>query len=281
MSKLSIGLHSISLVAGIVAIWLTFSTVSRYEKEQILIQDTETQISGKKQELEELRKEISSSILREKNRLLDEADELASIQQENDLNTKKLDEVKSEITKSDQHIEELKSLAVSYKQDQNASLKELQIIQNKIMRLRQEIPSIEAETREIVSRADQLNREIAESGDRMSIFSAVTEAIKDHYARTTSALRTYSRERPWLEPGEVLNLELKGIDLSSGLIALPKGSSDGIRDQMLFAVHSNNKPICKIRIKQAFRTHALAEVVPLVGRPIELLELEYVDLVVL
>ena len=119
-------------MAGIVAIWLTFSTVSRYEKEQILIQDTESQISGKKQELEELRKEISSSILREKNRLLDEADELASIQQENDLNTKKLDEVKSEITKSDQHIEELRNLAVSYKQDQNVSLKELQIIQNTI-----------------------------------------------------------------------------------------------------------------------------------------------------
>ena len=165
--------------------------------------------------------------------------------------------------------------------DQNSSRNDLQETENLLAVLRQEIPAVQRETQQVISETEQLSREIAESAGKMSSYSSITDSIKEHYSRTTSSLRTYARERPWLEQGEILNLQIKRLDLSLGIIALPKGSMDGIRDEMLFAVHFQNKQICKIKIKQAFRTHALAEVVPLVGQPTELLEIEYVDLVVL
>ena len=281
MSKLALGFHSLSLAIGIVAIWLTSSRVARFENEQDQIGQAQGQIASKKKELNDLQRKIASSILREKNRLQDETDELEEIKEANELNRNNLEVAKNKISQTEDRITELKELARSLQIDQNSSRNDLQETENLLAVLRQEIPAVQRETQQVISETEQLSREIAESAGKMSSYSSITDSIKEHYSRTTSSLRTYARERPWLEPGEILNLQIKRLDLSSGIIALPKGSMDGIRDEMLFDVHFQNKKICKIKIKQAFRTHALAEVVPLVGRPNELLEVEYVDLVVL
>ena len=281
MSKLALVFHSLSLVIGIVAIWVTSSRVTKFENEQAQIRQAQEEIASKEKELKDLQKEIASSILREKNRLQDEADEFEEIKEANELNQNNLEVAKNKISQTEDRITELKELARSLQGDQNSSRNDLQETQNLLSLLRQEIPSIQRETQQVISETEKLSQEIAESAGKMSSYSSITDLIKEHYSQTTSSLRTYARERPWLEPGEVLNLQIKRIDLSLGIIALPKGSIDGIREKMLFAVHSQNKQICKIKIKQAFRTHALAEVVPLVGRPNELLKIEYVDLVVL
>jgi len=281
MSKLALGFHSLSLAIGIVAIWLTSSRVARFENEQDQIGQAQGQIASKKKELNDLQRKIASSILREKNRLQDETDELEEIKEVNVLNRNNLEDAQNKISQTEVRITELKGLVRSLRIDQNSSRDDLQKTENLLAVLRQEIPAVQRETELVISETEQLSQEIAESAGKMSSYSSITDSIKEHYSRTTSSLRKYARERPWLEPGEILNLQIKRLDLSSGIIALPKGSMDGIRDEMLFDVHFQNKKICKIKIKQAFRTHALAEVVPLVGRPNELLEVEYVDLVVL
>lgn len=281
MNKLALGFHSLSLVIGIMAIWLTSSRVKRFESEQAQIRQSQELITSKEKELNDLRREIASSILREKNRLQDETEELKEIKEANELYRNNLEDAQNKISQTEVRITELKELVRSLRIDQNSSRNDLQKTENLLAVLRQEIPAVQGQTQQVISETEQLSQEISESAGKMSSYSSITDSIKEHYSRTTSSLRTYSRERPWLEPGEILNLRIKRLDLPLGIIALPKGSMDGIRDEMLFAVHFQNKQICKIKIKQAFRTHALAEVVPLVGQPTELLEIEYVDLVVL
>ena len=76
MSKLALVFHSLSLVIGIVAIWVTSSRVTKFENEQAQIRQAQEEIASKEKEMKDLQKEIASSILREKNRLQDEVDEL-------------------------------------------------------------------------------------------------------------------------------------------------------------------------------------------------------------
>ena len=255
MSKLALVFHSLSLVIGIVAIWVTSSRVTKFENEQAQIRQAQEEIASKEKEMKDLQKEIASSILREKNRLQDEVDELEGIKEANELNRNNLEVAKNKISQTEDRITELKELARSLQIDQNSSRNDLQETENLLAVLRQEIPAVQRETQQVISETEQLSREIAESAGKMSSYSSITDSIKEHYSRTTSSLRTYARERPWLEQGEILNLQIKRLDLSLGIIALPKGSMDGIRDEMLFAVHFQNKQICKIKITYVDRKY--------------------------
>jgi len=78
-----------------------------------------------------------------------------------------------------------------------------------------------------------------------------------------------------------LSIRLGKVDLASGYIALPEGGTVGLRKDMYFSIFHLQEEISKIRIKKVFRTHALAEVIPLVGNPHKLLEIREVDLVAL
>ena len=281
MSKLSIILHGISVLAGFIGIGFTHSAVSRFNAEKLVIEQTQTQITAKDSELKELVKEMSSSLLRDKNRLQDESEEALEISDRNQKNSEILLELKEQITAMEKSISDSDAARLSMEEDQKSLVLELQQTQQRILELRKSIPVVQNKIDQVIEDREELIQDIDGSADKMSSFTSITNFLKEHYSQTTSALWKYSRERPWLEPGEVLSLKLKELDVSSGLVALPRGSFDGIREKMLFAVHSKQREICKIRIKQTFRNHALAEIIPLIGSPLELLDLENVDLVAL
>ena len=154
-------------------------------------------------------------------------------------------------------------------------------VQSKIENLRGELPRIRQQVDAKRFEIGDFENRISELAQKLTVYSEITSVVREHYLSTVRSLRTYARARPWLEPGEELSLSLKSVDLSSGYVALSEGGSAGLREDMIFSVKFENREISKIRVKKVFRNYSLAELIPLIGNPVELLTLEKVDLVVM
>jgi hypothetical protein len=60
---------------------------------------------------------------------------------------------------------------------------------------------------------------------------------------------------------------------------LPIGKNYGLEEKMRFLVRARSKSICQIRIKAVSYDHSVAMIVPLVGNPNMLMEVNNFDLI--
>ncbi|MEK9772478.1 MAG: hypothetical protein VW576_02830 [Opitutae bacterium] len=281
MSKLSVSLNVLALVISLVAFVLTQITVSDHQSKMHKIATLEQARMDAGKKLEEQKKETVSKLLRQKSRNQDLAEEILEYRSTSEEVAEKLALTKTEISEIENSIDGISDqLATSVDRLKEAG-EELTQQQAEIQNLRKEIPGIEQqietknfEIRDFENRSDDLSV-------RLRVFSSITSVLRQHYLDTVSAIRSYARERPWLEPGEALSIQLGPIDLASGYIALSKGGEIGLRENMVFAIRAAGEEISQIRIKKVFRTYSLAEVIPLVGNPLKLQSVKEVDLVAL
>ena len=263
------------------AIVLVQMSVSEHESTALEINNIKKSITDTGDKIKEQALEISSKLMRQKSRNDDLSEQIAEFRQNSQQTTEQLEETKAEIKKLEDSIASMEEeIASSGEREKEAEVK-LQVKLQAIQDLRTEIPQItqkvenkKFEIRDFESRSDDLT-------EKLSTYSEITKILRQHYLDTVSDMSSYARDRPWIEKGESLNMRLGKVDLASGYIALTQGGGEGLREDMYFSVFHHQEEISKIRIRKVFRTHALAEVMPLFGNPSKLLEIKEVDLVAL
>lgn len=281
MSKISIFLQALAAIASLAGIILTFSAVSEYDRDLKSIALQKQKIKEAEKKLAELRDKHTSDQLRQKNRNLNLSEEIAEFKNAADEIDVKLARTKEEIEDIENSLADTTTDKDATKQRQSESATALRGVQSKIENLRGELPRIRQQVEAKRFEIGDFENRISELKQKLTVYAEITSVIRDHYLSTLSSLRTYERARSWLEPGEELSLKLKSVDLSSGFIALSEGGNAGLREDMIFSVKFENREISKIRVKKVFRNYSLAELIPLIGNPLELLTLEKVDLVVM
>ena len=106
-----------------------------------------------------------------------------------------------------------------------------------------------------------------------------TNILKSHFERTLSALQKDFYQRPWLERGEKVSVSFSNVDLNAGILMIPIGKNYGLEEKMRFLVQARGKSICQIRIKAVSYDYSVAMIVPLVGNPNQLMEVNNFDLI--
>lgn len=279
MSKVSIFLQAFAVIASLAGIILTFSAVSEYDQDLNIIALQKLKIKEAEKNLAELGDKYASDQLRQKNRNLDLSEEIAEFKRAADEIDLKLARTKEEIEEIENSLNDTITDKDATYQKQSESATAVKGLQSKIENLRSELPRIRQQVEAKRFEIGDFENRISELAQKLTVYSEITSAVREHCLATIRSLRTYLRVRPWLEPGEELSLTLKSVDLSSGYVALSEGGNVGLREDMVFSVKFENREISKIRVKKVFRNYSLAELIPLIGNPLELLTLEKVDLV--
>ena len=281
MGKVSIVLNSLAVGISLLGIVLIQIIVSENESTAREINHIQKSILETGSKIKEQALEISSKLMRQKTRNEDLSEEISEFRKSSQQSIEKLEETKAQIKKLEDGISNMEEeIASSGEREKEAEaklqdkLQAIQTLRSEIPQISQKIENKKFETRDFENRSNDLT-------DRLSVYSEITKVLRQHYLDTVSDMRTYARERPWIEKGESLSIRLGKVDLASGYIALPEGGTVGLREDMYFSIFHLKEEISKIRIKKVFRTHALAEVIPLVGNPHKLLEIREVDLVAL
>ncbi len=281
MSRITIFLQAFAVIASLAGIILTFSVVSEYDQDVTSIALQNLKIKEAEKNLAELRDKYASDQLRQKNRNLDLSEEIAELKKASDEIDVKLARTKEEIEEVENSLTDTIADKDATKQKQSDFATAVKGVQSKIENLRGELPRIRQQVEAKRFEIGDFENRISGLTQKLTVYAEITSVIRDHYLSTLSSLRTYERARSWLEPGEELSIKLKSVDLSSGFIALSEGGNAGLREDMIFSVKFENREISKIRVKKVFRNYSLAELIPLIGNPLELLTLEKVDLVVM
>ena len=281
MGKVSIVLNSLAVGISLLGIVLIQIIVSENESTAREINHIQKSILETGSKIKEQALEISSKLMRQKTRNEDLSEEISEFRKSSQQSIEKLEETKAQIKKLEDAISNMEEeIASSGEREKEAEaklqdkLEAIQTLRSEIPQISQKIENKKFETRDFENRSNDLT-------DRLSVYSEITKILRQHYLDTVSDMRTYARERPWIEKGESFSIRLGKVDLASGYIALPEGGTVGLREDMYFSIFHLQEEISKIRIKKVFRTHALAEVIPLVGNPHKLLEIREVDLVAL
>lgn len=281
MGKVSIVLNSLATGISLLGIVLIQIIVSENENTAREINHIQKSILETGSKIKEQALEISSKLMRQKTRNEDLSEEISEFRKSSQQSIEKLEETKAQIKKLEDAISNMEEeIASSGEREKEAEaklqdkLQAIQTLRSEIPQISQKIEDKKFETRDFENRSNDIS-------DRLSVYSEITKILRQHYLDTVSDMRTYARERPWIEKGESFSIRLGKVDLASGYIALPEGGTVGLREDMYFSIFHLQEEISKIRIKKVFRTHALAEVIPLVGNPHKLLEIREVDLVAL
>jgi len=281
MGKVSIVLNSLAVGISLLGIVLIQIIVSENESTAREINHIQKSILETGSKIKEQALEISSKLMRQKTRNEDLSEEISEFRKSSQQSIEKLEETKAQIKKLEDGISNMEEeIASSGEREKEAEaklqdkLQAIQTLRSEIPQISQKIEDKKFETRDFENRSNDISH-------RLIVYSEITKILRQHYLDTVSDMRTYARERPWIEKGESFSIRLGKVDLASGYIALPEGGTVGLREDMYFSIFHLQEEISKIRIKKVFRTHALAEVIPLVGNPHKLLEIREVDLVAL
>ena len=147
------------------------------------------------------------------------------------------------------------------------------------LELSRQIPVLENKLSGIKNEEEDARRRIVELKTKSADYELVTDQLRKHFKSSLKGIREYIRERPWIEPGDVLSATLHTIDPTTGTIALALGADDGIQDGMLFKIVTDREEIGRLKIYQVQQNEAVGTIIPLLGNPRKLQRSSTVDLI--
>ena len=270
--------NGLAIVFAFVSIWQMFSLKSKMKEEQALIEKILKERDALVEEKDAFNKEHAVKYSRErvKNQKLEDEKFEATVeesnqQKERDKSASLIADLESSISESEKSIEDLKLQLISEKKD----FDELEQTHQQNIAA---IPVMQANKDNILNATRNLEDEIVILKDSLENYESVTNRLKEHYDQTTASLFRDKTSRNWLETGEFLRLSYLKVDLNSGILGLPVGQEDGVLKDKLFAIRSKGDEICKIKITHSELNQAVASIIPLLGKPVKLLELDEFDL---
>lgn len=279
MKQTSIVINIITLLVCISCGWKLWSNQLKHDflnKELTLVK---TKIKETSVAVAEAFKGQEDKLAREKRKNAElEESENGKVKEIGDLNRKRdgmkivLDEKLEQVGQLAANIQKTKvSLAGIDKEisQQRVSLRDLTL---SLPALDESLTDLGRQISEEVRRRDSLNQKILS-------YDEETDILKSHFELTISALQKDFYQRPWLERGEKVSVSFSNVDLNSGILMLPIGKNYGLEEKMRFLVRARSKSICQIRIKAVSYDHSVAMIVPLVGNPNILMEVNNFDLI--
>lgn len=213
---------------------------------------------------------------RAKNQLLEEqkfeAEKVLSQQ------TRLLEETKSSVESLTSKKLSLEENIESAKLELQAEMKNFEKMLTDAQSLQVSIPQLEQNKDQMLMQIQDFERESENLSLELSSYEKITIQLKDHYESTIDAIFKDKTSRNWLERGEYVTASLVSVDLKSGFLGLSVGKEHGIFKDKLFAAYTDGKEICKIRISFAEIDKSVGSIVPLIGEPSKLLQLDEIDL---
>ena len=91
---------------------------------------------------------------------------------------------------------------------------------NKTSQLSQQIPTLENQLLVLKNEEEDALLQIARVKKKLSDHQSFSEMLRQHFSNSLKAIRQYSRERAWIESGDLLAAVPHTVDLSSGTVAL-------------------------------------------------------------
>ena len=125
-------------------------------------------------------------------------------------------------------------------------------------------PNTETELKDLEGLIDDERARGDQLRDDLANYAEETETLAVHHRSIVAALQRDFHERPWIEPGETLITRIQKIH--PGMLVLPLGKNDGLKDKMRFLVHRKGERLCQIRIKKANMADSVAMIIPMYGR---------------
>ena len=275
---LKIIFNGLAIVFALVSIWHVFSLKSKMEQEQALIEKILKERDALVEEKDAFNKEHAIKYSRErvKNQKLEDEKFDASVEESKQKKAKEqstsiIADLENSISESEKTIENLKLQLIKAKKDYEESVKSHE---SSVATL----PVLEINKNNFLNESRNLEEEIQMLKGSLENYETVTTQLKFHYDQTIASLFRDKSARVWFEAGEYIRLSSIEVDLNSGLIGLPVGEEDGVMKNKMFAIRSQGLEICKVRITHSEINQAVASIIPLLGKPAKLLELNEFDL---
>ena len=265
--------NGLAILFASVSMWQIFSLKSKIEEDQALIRGNLEERDKLVQQKDAVNKEHAQRYSRErvKNKQLEDEKFEASLEESNQKKAKDesvsvIEDLENSISENEKSIESLKLQLIKEKKeyDELVEAHETTVAS---------LPAMEARKDDLLNRTRNLEDEIQMLKSSLENYESVTNRLKEHYDQTTASLFNDKTSRNWLEAGEHIRLSSMEVDLNNGLIGLPVGQEDGVLKDKLFAIRSQGQEICKVKITHSDLNHAVASIIPLLGKPAKLLEL--------
>lgn len=265
--------NGLAILFAAVSMWQIFSLKSKIKEDQALIRGNLEERDKLVQQKDAVNKEHAQRYSRErvKNKQLEDEKFEASLEESNQKKAKDesvsvIEDLENSISENEKSIESLKLQLIKEKKeyDELVEAHETTVAS---------LPAMEARKDDLLNGTRNLEDEIQMLKSSLENYESVTNRLKEHYDQTTASLFNDKTSRNWLEAGEHIRLSSMEVDLNNGLIGLPVGQEDGVLKDKLFAIRSQGQEICKVKITHSDLNHAVASIIPLLGKPAKLLEL--------
>jgi len=265
--------NGLAILFAAVSMWQIFSLKSKIKEDQALIRGNLEERDKLVQQKDAVNKEHAQRYSRErvKNKQLEDEKFDASLEESNQKKAKDesvsvIEDLENSISENEKSIESLKLQLIKEKKeyDELVEAHETTVAS---------LPAMEARKDDLLNGTRNLEDEIQLLKSSLENYESVTNRLKEHYDQTTASLFNDKTSRNWLEAGEHIRLSSMEVDLNNGLIGLPVGQEDGVLKDKLFAIRSQGQEICKVKITHSDLNHAVASIIPLLGKPAKLLEL--------
>ena len=265
--------NGLAILFAAVSMWQIFSLKSKIKEDQALIRGNLEERDKLVQQKDAVNKEHAQRYSRErvKNKQLEDEKFEASLEESNrkkakDESVSVIEDLENSISENEKSIESLKLQLIKEKKeyDELVEAHETTVAS---------LPAMEARKDDLLNGTRNLEDEIQMLKSSLENYESVTNRLKEHYDQTTASLFNDKTSRNWLEAGEHIRLSSMEVDLNNGLIGLPVGQEDGVLKDKLFAIRSQGQEICKVKITHSDLNHAVASIIPLLGKPAKLLEL--------
>ncbi|MEC8043672.1 MAG: hypothetical protein VX130_03670 [Verrucomicrobiota bacterium] len=278
MKIVAIVLNLLILSASGYGILLSMDKMSRFDQNKAIIEKNEanvTEVSAAHLKFTEEHK-ARFAVERTRNQQLEEE----NFNQSREENKEKaiVEQTKQEIAILENDLTELNLSLEETKTKLLENQKALETSRNDLLTLTQSIPLLEGNIADMQGKIQE-QKEMDLSLDRqLASYGETTEMYERHFDRTTDALSEDLKNKAWFGKGKSLRVRNAFFDYENGLLALPLGKDHGLEEERLLSVQDGDLEICKIKIMHAKLKHSVAHVIPLVGKPLKLLQLSEFDL---
>ena len=278
MKIVAIVLNLLIITASGYGLWLSMDKMSRFDKNKAIIEKNEanvTEVSAVHLKFNEEHK-ARFAVERSRNQQLEEE----NFNQSREENKEKaiVEQTNQEIAILENDLTELNLSLEEAKTKLLENQKAIETSRNDLLTLTQSIPLLEGNIADMQGKIQEQKETDLYLDRQLASYGETTEMYERHFDRTTDALSEDLKNKAWFGKGKSLRVRNAFFDYENGLLALPLGKDHGLEEDRLLSVQEGDLEICKIKIMHAKLKHSVAHVIPLVGKPLKLLQLSEFDL---
>lgn len=278
IKKVSVFLNISAMAVSAYCLFFLVGRVGSYDQGTNRIKSIEKETKEILAKLEEFKKEhaLKYSSERSKNQRLEEA----KFESEKNLSeqTRFLAKTKEDLNNLEETKTALEKEIVDAKLKLNTETKNISKMESESLRAVQNIPLIERSKTETLSNIQNLEMESKLLSEKIEVSARETDILEKHYDATIDALYNDKSSQNWLKKGDILKVSVLAVDIQSGFLGLLAGKEQGLYEEKLFAVYDQGTEICKLKIVRSELDKSVGAIVPLLGEPVKLLQLNEIDL---